>query len=1046
MYLATRKDAEPALIDRLLKFIEQRIAAEPEEGRWKALEFQLLLALDRPKDLKDALTAWLKGDDPDSRWRLALGYLLAELGSVPEAIALFEGVEIADELGLRAFVVLADWYLAANRREAYERSRIRVYQTLEEWRMNQWLYQKLAPWQRSDGHLPSELDAEVLLMFSALFEKSNQPQNYLQPLQQFYQATHDFRLLAVLADSIVGHTATRVYPFVQNMQGVLNEIRDEATSDQLNERIAEVRKRAKTDVDRRALDMLETQVERRAAELQNQAGPHIAAALAVLKRAYEREWSAGEQRLMADFLAGLGTISPQSLAAEQLRQLAALYDQGARGTYDRLHIGAALATTHWNYGRPAEAIDVLQGALTEFQQANDGVLPVSANTALSTFVYYLNSQRHFARAEKIIKDQLRHPRHQQQRLWLVQTLYTIYQEALQNDGEVSLGKGKTLYKGYERALLNDLETSDQNHRHRLIGQLCSMYHVAFSKKLPGVREDVLTFANKVVPVVLKQQTSNYVSIVSHVASTVHNIAGVQAALAFLIERIENEPGWFRYNNQDGWSQFAYTLDTWRFELKNLGNLEGRLLKIVLTELRRDLESQQQRSRVIFYGNTNERFWKEKADDFARVADEVYAKRKESGAAVKHIAVYLFHGLGRKNRAIEILFIANREKVLDEGGRSKLVDFLHQENRYGESIALLEPLVDEHPGNLNYRVWLMHAYFRTNRKAELLALLKQSDEFFHKDNRWGEYALAGLAASCLQNELFEPCVKYYEELIPLHQQSQPNRGIGNGTLSGYYSSQAEGYAGLKMTSKAVEAACGAIVSWGPAHANRLHAVEALKNVLRRSPDLAAYAAELDRETEDSQEDRPIVRKALGQVLFEKGQFPRAIAQLQRAVALEPNDVETHKALIACFDKVNDKEGAIRQILESLEVVRRDIALFEDLGKRYTILERPRDAERAYTSIVEAQANESESHTLLAEIRQKQNRWPEAIEQWEQVARIRSLEPTGLLGLARAQVHEKQWDAARESLRKLDTTNWPPRFGDVNQQVRDIENQMKAARDR
>ena len=49
-----------------------------------------------------------------------------------------------------------------------------------------------------------KLDAEVLLMFSALFEKSGQPQNYLLSLQQFDQATHDFRLLAVLADSIVG--------------------------------------------------------------------------------------------------------------------------------------------------------------------------------------------------------------------------------------------------------------------------------------------------------------------------------------------------------------------------------------------------------------------------------------------------------------------------------------------------------------------------------------------------------------------------------------------------------------------------------------------------------------------------------------------------------------------------------------------------------------------------------------------------------------------------------------------------------------------------
>ena len=107
----------PALVDRLLKFIDQKLAAEPDDGPWKSLKYELLLALDRPQELKEALTAWMKGDDADSRWRLSLGYLLAELGSVPEAIALFEGVEVADELGPQAYRVLADWYLAANRRD-----------------------------------------------------------------------------------------------------------------------------------------------------------------------------------------------------------------------------------------------------------------------------------------------------------------------------------------------------------------------------------------------------------------------------------------------------------------------------------------------------------------------------------------------------------------------------------------------------------------------------------------------------------------------------------------------------------------------------------------------------------------------------------------------------------------------------------------------------------------------------------------------------------------------------------------------------------------
>ena len=328
MYLATRKEAD-ALPTGCGNSSRRRSLRNRMNAGGSALNFNCCWR-SIVRMISRTLTAWLAVDDGDSRWRLALGYLLAELGSVPEAIALFEGVEVADELGPTTYAVLADWYLAANRRDAYEKARIRVFQTLEEWRMYQWLYQKLVPWQLHRRAPPSGFDGGAFLMFWPSSRNVAQPQNYLQYLQQFYQATHDFRLLAVLADSIVGHTAARVYPFVQNLQGVLNEIRDEATADQLKKKIAEVRERAKTAVDRRALDMLETQVERRAAEVQNQAGPHVAAALAALQRAYEHEWSTGEQRLMADFLAGLGRIAPKPLADEQTRQLRRV-DDGRRG-------------------------------------------------------------------------------------------------------------------------------------------------------------------------------------------------------------------------------------------------------------------------------------------------------------------------------------------------------------------------------------------------------------------------------------------------------------------------------------------------------------------------------------------------------------------------------------------------------------------------------------------------------------------------------------------------------------------------------------------
>ena len=49
------------------------------------------------------------------------------------------------------------------------------------------------------------------------------------------------------------------------------------------------------------------------------------------------------------------------------------------------------------------------------------------------------------------------------------------------------------------------------------------------------------------------------------------------------------------------------------------------------------------------------------------------------------------------------------------------------------------------------------------------------------------------------------------------------------------------------------------------------------------------------------------------------------------------------------------------------------------------------------------------------------------------RVRSIEPTGYLKLAAAQIHEKQWPAARDTIKMLTGKTWPTRFGDVQQQA-------------
>src|SRR5262249_50265226 len=163
--------------------------------------------------------------------------------------------------------------------------------------------------------------------------------------------------------------------------------------------------------------------------------------------------------------------------------------------------------------------------------------------------------------------------------------------------------------------------------------------------------------------------------------------------------------------------------------------------------------------------------------------------------------------------------------------------------------------------------------------------------------WHEGVIAALAASCLENELWEQSAAYYTEAIPLHQRTHPRRGIGDGTLSQYYGNAARAYSGLGKTKEAVDMASGAVVSWGPRQQQRKDALRALVDVLAAARDLDNYVAELDKEKLQS----AVVRKAIGQAYVRNEKHTLAIPQFKLAAELQPNDTETNAALLACYDK-------------------------------------------------------------------------------------------------------------------------------------------------
>jgi len=1044
-YMSVLPGAKPELGTRLLGFLARAEEATGETRRWRLKTFRHLVALDRAEELEKALRKWTKDKVVDSLWRISLGYLLAETNRLFEAIAEFEAVEAQDELTPQEYKVLADWYLVLNKKKKHDEAVMRQLETWEEWGISNWLQNMLYGVPQSADGMPAELDPLVIHAFAVLFKKSEYPNSYIWQLSDFYRRHHDFRLLGCLAEGMVGHTPQQVYPLLQGLYSVLNEIQDEATADSVLERIGQVRKKAVTPVDKRALFMLEALIERRASEVTNQPGPHLDSALKAMRRAFKGDWADGERRQMASLLEGLANISQEPLADEQLAQLKRLYSGEKKGTEDRLAIALSYSRVLWYYTKWNQAIDLLENALDEARDAHGGILPQSANDAFSTLVYNLQNRERFAHAEKLIFAEFRRSKSHHQQQSFRNLLFGLYNDALRAGGTVSLGKGAELYMNARQAMLDWMEKVGYRDLYNVVQNLTSLHWTANDQKFPGVKKDMKTFAWENLDRFLGREPYDVHSLVSTVAGNLHTIVGPWAGLEYLIAAIEKEPSWFRWSQQDGFNYHSYQLAEWRAEVRKLGPLGPRLLKLALIHLRHDLETMNNRGcSTVYYDCGADRFWSEKKRDFARVAEEVLKEHMDEGPVVEHIAEYFYDGLKRRKRAISILQDGWKRGILTDNGKSRLITMLHEAKRYRESIPLLTELLKKTPEASWYRHQLMVAYAKTGRNTKLLKFLKESEKFYRDKKLWTEGTIAALGLACVEAELFEQAVKYYEEVIPLHQRTQPGRGIGMGTLSEYYRSLSQAYTGLKNTDKAVEAACGAIVSWGASHESRQYAVESLRQVLRDAGNLEQFAAGLDKSAKESGMENPIVRKALGRIFLEKGKCGDAAGQLRKALISQPYDGQSYQALLEAYDCSKDKERALRTLEKWTGFARRDIGLFKQLGERYGKQGAKDAAERAYTNIVEAQPEESESHAMLAELRQSQDRWPEAIEQWEQVVRIRTLEPTGYLKLAEAFMHEKQWDRAGELVKTLLGKEWPAHFGDVHYEAKELQRRIEKKR--
>ncbi len=1057
MNLTARKSAAKKSVEKLVAFMDARIKADDDDDAyvWKLRMSQMLIALDQPKQLERRLRQWIAQDKDTSHWRRTLARLVAEQGKFDEAIQLVRHNDQESVLTAGDHALLARWRMVLVDRAGYERSRIETWKAMEEWRISNWISQQTSPWRGYNNQpVPEELDENVIFAFRALFEKSASLNSYMYNLREFYQLTRDFRLLRMVSDAAIGRTPEQVYPFLNAVRDrLLREVRNEAAADEIVVRIKELRETPnRTPIDARALDLLECMVESRSTEVLNQPGPHADAALAALKRAYKHDIADGEIPLMSWFLSELSRLRQQDLADEQVRQLRDLHSKTDSGTEDNLNVSWHLSRTLFSfYDRKEEGLAVMEAAVRAYEQLHPDGWTSAANTAIDGYVGFLEQSGQFKSGEEFVRKHIAIALNDGQRHWFKRRLQQMCRAALNSKASMSFGRGSTLLQKTVEMMLRQVdEERNDSFTYATLNYAPQVFATAIRENVAQTKLQFRTYAFEQLPTVLPLLKNNYENVIRSTADSLKRDVSMKTSLEFLITRVEKYPDRFKYSYQSGWRSFGHRLGDWRRLLAEqrvgISELEPRLLAIVLKELKRDMRTRNSYSRYIYGRSGYRQFWSAKSAAFRKAAEEVLAKRKDSLRTAKHVAQYLRGDLGAKSRPIEILFGFHKNGRLDENGQNTLVSWLQQDNRYGETISIMEPLVKLRPDRMSYRVDLILAYAKTNRPNQTRELITATDKHFRADGRWTEHNMFTFA-DCLY-ELGESklVIPLFNELIPRYQRSLPNGGLRNYSLSQVYRHLAMSHSRLRQTKLAVDAASSAVLLWNRTDSNRNTQMSTLQSVLDSAADLEEYIKDhLDKQAEETGQDSPIIRRMCGVALLRDNKPQQAVEQFKLALELDPMNAASRTELIKLYEgRLKKPSEAIALRLEQLNIERHNLDLYVQLSQRTK--DDDALAERALTSIVESAPTEHTHHQKMAELRQGQNRWEDAIVHWQQVAKHQSFEPTGLLGLVEAQIRAKHWDDARRTVTELKNKDWPSRFSSVESKVRGFENRLQSASDK
>ncbi len=1030
-YAAVLRKAPAELADAVLTAYRTGQQGTPDLLDWRRQEIRLLLALDRAPQLAERLAAWIAPARVDRDLRALLGLLLAEQGDLRAACAQFERIAADGELRAGELAALADWRLVLgedDRREAALEARAAELDENALYREVNAARSRL----RDDGSgVPANLDGEAVRSLRWLLRKSQAPHNQLWLAERLYLPTKDHRVLQVLADGVPGHSVEAVYAFLRGAHGLIAQVHEEPALDALLERIAAVEAGAAeaplSPQDRRALALLRALALHRAAQVPDAPARRATDALAALRTALASPADPVEIVPLAEFLATIAPL-PGEAGALLLTAVASLGDDLPRAGLPRLTVAQARARVRWQQGERDAALQGLIAALADLAAGDGGRLPFLARAAVEEVGAYARESGQHSRVEAILRDQERLQPPGSMRAFVIQQLHGLYLHAIRHDGTTTLGRGKAGYVPARDRLIADLMAAPPPDVPDLVQHLSNLHDRAITADAGA---DLLAFAQGPLQELLPRLPAAHADVLQRVARHLHELGDPRGALELLVARIRTEPSWHHRVGKDGWSEFAHDLARFRAAVRDRGD-HPELRQIVLAALERALRAGHT-SPDSFWRQGRNTFWASERGSFVAVAHKVLADTTTDAEVQLAVARYLWDGLVERRPAVEVLVQNDGRGILTADGRGQLARWLLELRRPAEAIPHLQRLLADRPDVLDHRTALVVALHGAGQDAAAREMATATIALWAERQRLSADNAASIAKACADAELFDLAAAQFTLAIRERERQQRLTPSGDRRLAEWYGGLAQAESAQDHHLAAVDAAAAAVLFSGGNQARRKAADEALLAILGAAGDLQALLDLLDRRAAADGADSPVLRKALGEVLTQRGALDAALAQYRLAAELQPADADLPMRMVALLDRMDRPADAVALLLDFVTGRPRDAALTLELANRFAALGAKDQAERARTQLAEGGPDDVDGHRELARVRGGQGRHRDAVQQWLLVTRARPAEPAGFLDLARAQAAGGAVADARATLRTVLGRTWNPRFGAVHDEA-------------